>query len=153
MKLFLILSSLILLLLSIGIAYGIYYVAPYGIVLIDHFPRTQLAKLLGGKTTPESFGLKSEYLQVTAADSITLNGWFIPSQKSTNATIILLHGIRASKEQMLPAAHIFSMPVSILFYLIPGLMVKAEASIVLLVFMRKMIFQKLLINLNKKIQI
>jgi pimeloyl-ACP methyl ester carboxylesterase len=67
-----------------------------------------LAQLLGGKTTPESFGLKSEILKVTSEDSITLTGWFIPSQKISNATMILLHGIRASKEQMLPMAKTFS---------------------------------------------
>jgi alpha-beta hydrolase superfamily lysophospholipase len=108
MKLFLILATVILILLSFTIGYGLYYIAPYGIVLIDRLPRTQIAKLFNEKIIPENYGLKSESLKVTAGDSISLRGWFIFSQKISNKTIILLHGIRAGKEQMLPMAYTLS---------------------------------------------
>lgn len=108
MKLFLILSISISILLIIAVLAGLYYAAPYGIVLIDHLPRTMIANLLGNKTTPESFDLKSEVLKVETKDHLILNGWFIPSHEKSNKTIILLHGIRAGKEQMLPKAQLFS---------------------------------------------
>jgi uncharacterized protein len=49
--------------------------------------------------------LKMDYQDVSfkTADGLTLRGWYIPSAKSTEKTLILLHGYPADKGNILPA--------------------------------------------------
>ena len=42
-------------------------------------------------------------MSFTTADGLTLRGWFIPSTKKADKTLILLHGYPADKGNILPA--------------------------------------------------
>ena len=108
MKLFLKIFIPILLLACIAIGYALYYIAPYGIVMMVRYSLADLAKALDNKITPENYGLKSESLSITADDNILLKGWYIPSLIASGSTVIILHGINANKEEMLPDAKILS---------------------------------------------
>jgi len=44
-----------------------------------------------------------EQVSFTTADGLTLRGWFIPSAKKADKTLILLHGYPADKGNILPA--------------------------------------------------
>jgi dipeptidyl aminopeptidase/acylaminoacyl peptidase len=108
MKLFLKISLVILLVGIIALRYVLYQVAPYGIVLENRYTKVQLAQMLGNRTLPTDYGLKYEAMSVTVEDTITLKGWYIPSEKKSRATVIVLHGIGASKEFMLTSAQMLS---------------------------------------------
>ena len=99
---------LVLVLASIEIGYRLYFVAPYGIIMMVRYSRADLAKKLHNQITPANFGLKSEELVVTVEDTIRLKGWYVSSKDSSRATVILLHGMNSNKEQMLPSAKMLS---------------------------------------------
>ena len=99
---------LVLLLICIEIGYRLYFVAPYGIIMMNRYTRAELAKTLDNKIAPKDYGLQSEELVVTVEDTIKLVGWYIPSKEESHATVILMHGINSNKEQMLPSAKMLS---------------------------------------------
>jgi len=53
--------------------------------------------------TPKDLQLDYENVRFRTADGLTLTGWFVPSQKPTKKTVILLHGYPADKGDILPA--------------------------------------------------
>jgi len=53
--------------------------------------------------TPRALGMGYEDVSFKTTDGLTLSGWYIPSQKTTNRTVILLHGYPADKGNILPA--------------------------------------------------
>jgi len=53
--------------------------------------------------TPKDLQLDYEKVRFKTSDGLTLKGWFIPSQKATKKTVILLHGYPADKGDILPA--------------------------------------------------
>ncbi len=96
----------ILFLVIIGLA--LYQVAPYGIVLMNRYSKVQLSQMLKNQTTPSSFNLKYDELNLTVEDTLNLKGWYIHSNKSSHATIIVLHGTGSCKELMMPTAKILA---------------------------------------------
>jgi uncharacterized protein len=52
--------------------------------------------------TPEAYGLPYKDVSLTAADGVTLRGWFVPAKITTDKAIILLHGYPADKGNILP---------------------------------------------------
>jgi uncharacterized protein len=53
--------------------------------------------------TPRDLTMEYEDVSFRTADGLTLRGWFIPSVKKTEKTLILLHGYPADKGNILPA--------------------------------------------------
>jgi dipeptidyl aminopeptidase/acylaminoacyl peptidase len=53
--------------------------------------------------TPRELKLNYEDVSFKTADGLTLHGWYIPSAKETEKTVILLHGYPADKGNILPA--------------------------------------------------
>jgi uncharacterized protein len=53
--------------------------------------------------TPRELNMPHEQVSFTTADGLTLRGWFIPSAKKADKTLILLHGYPADKGNILPA--------------------------------------------------
>ena len=51
--------------------------------------------------TPESFDLEYENITFETSDGLKLKGWFLPSNKSSNA-IIVMHGYPTNKADVLP---------------------------------------------------
>jgi len=52
---------------------------------------------------PRQVGANYENVSFQTSDNITIKGWFIPSKRKTNKTIILLHGYPADKGDILPS--------------------------------------------------
>jgi uncharacterized protein len=52
--------------------------------------------------TPRDLKMNYEDVSFKTADDLTLRGWYIPSAKSTEKTLILLHGYPADKGNILP---------------------------------------------------
>jgi len=53
--------------------------------------------------TPRELNMPYEQVSFTTADGLTLRGWFVPSGKKADKTLILLHGYPADKGNILPA--------------------------------------------------
>ena len=53
--------------------------------------------------TPRDLKMNYEDVSFKTADGLTLRGWYIPSAKGTQKTLILLHGYPADKGNILPA--------------------------------------------------
>jgi len=53
--------------------------------------------------TPRDLNMNYEEVSFKTADGLTLRGWYIPSAKTTDRTVILLHGYPADKGNILPA--------------------------------------------------
>jgi len=53
--------------------------------------------------TPRDLKMNYEDVSFKTADGLTLRGWHIPSAKTTDKTLILLHGYPADKGDILPA--------------------------------------------------
>jgi uncharacterized protein len=53
--------------------------------------------------TPRDFKMNYEDVSFKTADGLMLRGWYIPSAKGTQKTLILLHGYPADKGNILPA--------------------------------------------------
>ena len=53
--------------------------------------------------TPRDLKMNYEDVSFKTADGLTLHGWYIPSAKGTQKTLILLHGYPADKGNILPA--------------------------------------------------
>ena len=53
--------------------------------------------------TPRDLKMNYEDVSFKTADGLTLRGWYIPSAKATQKTLILLHGYPADKGNILPA--------------------------------------------------
>ena len=53
--------------------------------------------------TPRELNMPYEEVSFTTADGLTLRGWFVPSEKKADKTLILLHGYPADKGNILPA--------------------------------------------------
>jgi len=53
--------------------------------------------------TPGAYKMQYENVSFKTADGITLRGWYVPSEKRTQKTLILLHGYPADKADILPA--------------------------------------------------
>jgi fermentation-respiration switch protein FrsA (DUF1100 family) len=53
--------------------------------------------------TPRDLNMNYEDLSFRTADGVMLRGWHIPSAKTTDRTVILLHGYPADKGNILPA--------------------------------------------------
>jgi fermentation-respiration switch protein FrsA (DUF1100 family) len=53
--------------------------------------------------TPRDLKMNYEDVSFRTADGLTLSGWYIPSMKRTQKTLILLHGYPADKGNILPA--------------------------------------------------
>ena len=53
--------------------------------------------------TPRDLKMNYEDVSFKTADGLTLRGWYIPSGKGTQKTLILLHGYPADKGNILPA--------------------------------------------------
>jgi dipeptidyl aminopeptidase/acylaminoacyl peptidase len=53
--------------------------------------------------TPRELNMPYEQVSFTTADGLTLHGWFIPSGKKADKTLVLLHGYPADKGNILPA--------------------------------------------------
>lgn len=53
--------------------------------------------------TPRELKMDYEDVSFRTADGLTLYGWYIPSEKETEKTVILLHGYPADKGNILPA--------------------------------------------------
>lgn len=105
MKLIFKILMIVLPLIVIGIAYAVYYVAPYGIILMVRVSPEQVAKAVGQKPTPRKYGLAYENVSVDLADSVNLRGYYIPATGAkSNSTVIVLHGINGCKEQQLETA-------------------------------------------------
>lgn len=51
--------------------------------------------------TPKDFGVPYKDVSFRTQDNVLIQGWFIPSQKSTTKTIVLLHGYPADKGNIL----------------------------------------------------
>ncbi len=108
MKILITLISTFLLLAIIGVWIGLTKVAPFAVVLMNRYSHEQICVLLNNKVNPDDFSLASEDLEVTVEDTITLRGWFIPAVTKSKATVIVLHGVNASREFMLPTAKILN---------------------------------------------
>jgi uncharacterized protein len=52
--------------------------------------------------SPRDLRMKYEDISFQTADGLTLRGWYIPSAKTTDKTVILLHGYPADKGNILP---------------------------------------------------
>lgn len=60
-------------------------------------------------TTPESYSLTKEDLQIVTSDGVKIAGWFIhSSEEQAKGTVILIHGIGGFKESLLHRAKVFS---------------------------------------------
>ena len=71
--------------------------------LNTHHPRYHLT------TTPAELGIKFEKISFITTDSIKLSGWFIAAQNSSSApTIIIAHGLGASKSDFINLSRVFS---------------------------------------------
>jgi fermentation-respiration switch protein FrsA (DUF1100 family) len=71
--------------------------------LNTHHPRYHLT------TTPAELGIKFEKISFIAADSTKLKGWFIAAQNHSSApTIIIAHGLGASKSDFVNLSGVFS---------------------------------------------
>lgn len=108
MKKWFLILTVILLLACLGIWLALTKVAPFAVVLMNRYSNEQLSVLLQNKTHPEDFSLVATDIEVIVEDSIKLKGWHIPSKRSSNATVIVLHGVNASREFMLPTAKILT---------------------------------------------
>lgn len=53
---------------------------------------------------PESFGLKSEVVSLRSTDGISLRAWWLPSDGTARASVIIAHGIDHTRQVMLPRA-------------------------------------------------
>jgi uncharacterized protein len=53
--------------------------------------------------TPRDLNLSYEDVSFDSADGLTLRGWYVPSARHTDKTLILLHGYPADKGNILPA--------------------------------------------------
>jgi len=53
--------------------------------------------------TPRDLKMGYEDVSFRTADRLTLRGWYIPSAKTTEKTLVLLHGYPADKGDILPA--------------------------------------------------
>jgi uncharacterized protein len=53
--------------------------------------------------TPRDLKMNYQDVSFKTADGLTLRGWYIPAAKSTEKTLILLHGYPADKGNILPA--------------------------------------------------
>lgn len=53
--------------------------------------------------TPEALDLEYENITFKTKDGLMLSGWFIPNEKESAKTIVLLHGYPADKGDILPA--------------------------------------------------
>ena len=62
-------------------------------ILIDQKPEKITAY-------PQNFGVVSEDFSVQTVDNVTLKGWFVPSVKKSDATIIVLHGWGGNRGDM-----------------------------------------------------
>lgn len=78
-------------------------------IVVTGDPATAAFTRAKGINDLEAFGLKiSKEIQVESVDSLQLTAWLFNTPKdSANGTIILLHGIRSSKEYFLPDVHRF----------------------------------------------
>jgi dipeptidyl aminopeptidase/acylaminoacyl peptidase len=52
--------------------------------------------------TPRNLKLRYDDVSFKTADGLTLRGWYVPSAKNTERTLILLHGYPADKGDILP---------------------------------------------------
>jgi dipeptidyl aminopeptidase/acylaminoacyl peptidase len=53
--------------------------------------------------TPRDLKMNYEDVSFKTADGLTLRGWYIPAEQTTDKTLILLHGYPADKGNILPA--------------------------------------------------
>ena len=87
--------------------YGYYFlinnVTPYAIIKPLHFPVNPKTNDL-----PAKLGLNHSVLNIKTKDSINIKAWYIPAKRSSNITLILLHGINADKSQNLGFAKLLS---------------------------------------------
>ncbi|MBS1537439.1 MAG: alpha/beta fold hydrolase [Bacteroidetes bacterium] len=102
----LLITSLILLIAiaCYGVYWGIYNVLPYSAIKPLRLTSPLIIEKFKEKYTPNRFNLTLKQFSFTTKDSITLRGWFIPSQYKAKGTILVLHGIASSKQLMLPYA-------------------------------------------------
>jgi uncharacterized protein len=76
-----------------GIAGYLAYVAAYGSsVLTRPAVRAFVPDEGGAPATPGDLGLPYEEVQFTTDDGVRLAGWLIPSERDTQAIVILMHG-------------------------------------------------------------
>ncbi len=68
------------------------------------------------KITPKDLGLKYEDVSFVTSDSVTLAGWYIPSNTANAKTIILLHGYPADKGNILPTMSFLSKKYNLLLF-------------------------------------
>ncbi len=54
--------------------------------------RTAFVPWEGGPATPAELGLAYEDMKLTTSDGVTLEGWFIPAGRQTDAAVIVMHG-------------------------------------------------------------
>lgn len=77
-----------------------------GTYLIDYYAKA-LTQAGGWPITgtPADVGLAYQEVTLTTSDHLKISGWYMPSDKS--AGIVVVHGIWANKQAMLPAAVMF----------------------------------------------
>jgi len=76
--------------------------------------------LIGSSTSKVTWPITADYspenVTFPASDGLNLKGWFLPQTDSTKA-IVLLHGVRANREQVLPRAlWLHSLGYNVLLY-------------------------------------
>ena len=82
---------------ALGLAGGVFTIA--SAIMAEHL----IAPIPSRITWPSDSGVVPEEVTFSATDGVQLKGWYLPQAHSTHA-VVLLHGVRANRDQMLARA-------------------------------------------------
>lgn len=99
------LKIIAVLILIFSIAF--YFLAPYAIVKIIALSQKEINSITYKKNSPKDYNYIYQNISFRSFDSSKMQAYYLQSPKYSKLTIIMLHGIRACKETMLPSSQSF----------------------------------------------